>query len=381
VPGSLLDIRLFVAVYEERSFTAAALREHATQSGVSQHIRKLEQGLGIQLFTRDKGQVAATPAGDNYYQRCIDILRAHATATSVAKSFAKGIDGNIVIGLMPTMTRCMLAPVLLAYAEAHPNTNVRIVEGYSAPLTQQVRAGDLDFAVVPALPGLPGLKSRLFLRTPEVLVAGTAAAWIHLAPIALAGLGPLKLALPSRVNTRRQLIETYCAANGIEIARLIEMDAMMGTLDFVSRSDWLTILPGIMMAVDDPAGRLKVAPLADPPMSLDLVLIEPSRKPLSPAASLFLDMLQKEAERLNARWTVPIRRRALTGGTHGDSVLPSPPLLRGRKTRLDFCTSQKSILPRQVGRILSTSPAASTPHPGPPPQGGREGKRKGQSDN
>jgi DNA-binding transcriptional LysR family regulator len=40
--GSLRDIRLFIAAYEERSFTAAATRENATQSGVSQHIRKLE---------------------------------------------------------------------------------------------------------------------------------------------------------------------------------------------------------------------------------------------------------------------------------------------------------------------------------------------------
>ncbi len=46
---SLRDFHLFVAVYEERSFTAAAAREHATQSGVSQHVRKLEDtGLVLQ---------------------------------------------------------------------------------------------------------------------------------------------------------------------------------------------------------------------------------------------------------------------------------------------------------------------------------------------
>lgn len=54
---SLRDIRIFVAAYEERSFTAAAVREHATQSGVSQHIRKLEEGFRVRLFSREKGQV------------------------------------------------------------------------------------------------------------------------------------------------------------------------------------------------------------------------------------------------------------------------------------------------------------------------------------
>jgi LysR family transcriptional regulator, nitrogen assimilation regulatory protein len=303
--GSLTDIRLFVAAYEERSFTVAAQREHATQSGVSQHVRKLEQGLGVQLFRRDNGVVVPTPAGNSYYRRCIDVLRAHATATATARSYAVGLDGGIVIGLMPTMTRCMLAPVLSAYTEAHPNSVVRIVEGYSAPLTQQVRTGELDFAVVPTFAGLPGLTSRLFLRTPEVLVGAASAPWPHLKPIQLSGLGPMKLVLPSITNTRRQLIETYCASNSVEIARLLEMDAMLGTLDFVSRSDWQTILPGIMMAVDDPSGRLKVAPLADPVMTLDLALIEPARKPMSDAAAAFLALLEAEAHKLNARWDLP----------------------------------------------------------------------------
>jgi LysR family transcriptional regulator, nitrogen assimilation regulatory protein len=303
VPGSLKDLQLFVAAYEERSFTVAAQRERATQSGVSQHIRKLELSLGVRLFSRDKGQVVPTPAGDIYYTRCIDVLRAHAIATTTVKAYAGSGDDSIVIGLMPTMTRCMLAPVLSGYTQAHPNSVVRIVEGYSAALTQQVRAGELDFAIVPAFAGLPGLKSRLFLRTPEVLVGGVDAPWHHLEQVTLSRLGPLKLVLPSGANTRRTLIETYCGSNGVVIERVLELDAMLGTLDFVSRSDWATILPGIMMAVDDPAGRLKVAPLVDPPMMLDLVLIEPSRKPMSKAAETFLGLLTHEATRLNARWT------------------------------------------------------------------------------
>ncbi|HIC67388.1 MAG TPA: LysR family transcriptional regulator, partial [Paracoccus sp.] len=44
---SLRDISIFVAAYEERSFTAAAERENATQSGVSQHMRNLEYMLGV----------------------------------------------------------------------------------------------------------------------------------------------------------------------------------------------------------------------------------------------------------------------------------------------------------------------------------------------
>jgi DNA-binding transcriptional LysR family regulator len=303
--GSLRDIRLFVAAYEERSFTAAAAREHATQSGVSQHIRKLEDTLGVKLFTRTKAEVAPTPAGDNFYQRCLDVLRCHEAATRTVKEYAAGLTGEVVVGLMPTMTRCTLAPALSAFVDAHPNAVLRVSEGYSAALTQQVRAGNLDFAIVPAFSGMPGLKSRLFLRTPEVLVSGASSPFEHLAPVCLSSLRPLKLVLPSKANTRRSLIETYCASNGVAIARIIELDAMLGTLDFVARADWMTILPGIMMAIDDAGHQLKVNPLHRPEFTLDLVLIEPSRRPMSEAAAVFFELLQAEALRLNARWQAP----------------------------------------------------------------------------
>src|SRR6185436_2806155 len=115
--GSFRDIRLFVAAYEERSFTAAGRRENATQSGVSQHIRKLEDGLRVKLFARDKGRVLPTPAGDSYYRHCIDLLNTHARAAAEVRRHGTGLDGNLVIGLMPTMTRCALAPVLARFIE------------------------------------------------------------------------------------------------------------------------------------------------------------------------------------------------------------------------------------------------------------------------
>ena len=300
--GSLRDIRLFVAAYEERSFTAAARREHATQSGVSQHMRKLEDSLRAKLFARDRGRVVPTPAGDSYYRHCIELLNTYAKATTAVRQHGAGLAGNIVIGLMPTMTRCVMAPALARFIEAHPNMVARVIEGYSAALTEQVQAAELEFAIVPAFSGAPGLKSRLFLQTPEVLVSGAKSPLTHLAPVRLSDLGPLKLVVPSKANTRRRLIETYIASNGVKVERLLELDAMLGTLDFVARTDWLAILPGIMMANETRRRQFTVNPIASPAFGLDLMLIEPSRRPMSPGAQAFLEMLEEESVRLNRAW-------------------------------------------------------------------------------
>jgi LysR family nitrogen assimilation transcriptional regulator len=313
---SLKNIRVFVATYEERSFTAAAKRENATQSGVSQHIRKLEERLGARLFSRDRGRVVPTPAGDAYYGRCVEMLRLARSAETAIGRFGKGLTGEIFIGLMPTMTRSALAPTLSRFTDEHPNVAVRIVEAYSAVLTHQVRSGELDFGIVPALAGTPGLTSRHFLRTIEVLVSRRASKLKHLEPVRLKDLGPRSYVVPGQQNTRRGSIEIYLSANGVRYDRLLELDAMLGTLDFVARSDWLTILPGIMMASDIKQRTVTINPIVDPVFLLDLVLIEPSRRPMSAAAHAFLDILKEESERLEEPWAKYIaasKKRAVKG--------------------------------------------------------------------
>lgn len=297
---SLTDIRIFVAAYEERSFTAAAVREHATQSGVSQHIRKLEEGFGVSLFTRSKGQVAPTPAADAYYDRCIHVLRGLASGRSAVKAFA-GVAGDVHVGLMPTMTRAALAPAMRRVVAEHPNVVVHVVEAYSRMLTERVVAGELDFAVVPAFVGGPGLRVQPFLQTWEVLVANPSCG-PHLGRVRLRDGGPLRLVLPSAVNTRRITLDTYLRSNDVTVERLLEMDTMMGALDFVATSDWATIVPALLMNRDTDGRAFSVSLIVDPVATLDLVLIEPMRSTLSPAAQAFLDIIRAESHRLNEFW-------------------------------------------------------------------------------
>ncbi len=301
--GSLQGMRLFVAAYEERSFTAAAERENATQSGVSQHIRKLEEGFRVSLFTRDTGRVVPTPAGDSYYRSCLEVLKANDAATKSVQFFVGGLQGEVTVGLMPTMTRCVLAPALARFTDLHPNCLIRVVEAYSDTLTRRVQAAELDFAIVPGTAGISGVRGRLYLSTPEVLVASSDFANRRSRhPVRLRDLKPLRIVVPSRVNTRRHSIDSYFASNGVKVERVMELDAMFGMLDLVKRTEWVTVLPGIMMAAEDEPARLVINPLCSPPMMLDLMLIEPLRCTMSPAAAAFLAILEEEGRRINACW-------------------------------------------------------------------------------
>ena len=297
---TLRQLRSVVAVYEEGSFTRAAQRENATQSGVSQHVAAVEGALDVALFDRTSDGVQPTPAGRRYYEHAIAVLRHLDQGAGEARAAALGLSGRLRAGLMPAFTRAALAPALDRFLAEYPEVQVQVIEGYSGALTDMVRADTLDFALVPAAQGGVGLTVTHLVRDREMLVSGPALGLPHGAPVRLSDLGPLKLIVPSSQNVRRAKLEAYFETHGVRIARLMEMDAMLGTLELVARSDWATVLPGLICVGDAEGTARRVAPIADPPLHSDFVVIEPARRPLSPAARLFLDMLRHEILRLAA---------------------------------------------------------------------------------
>jgi DNA-binding transcriptional LysR family regulator len=169
--GSLQDIRLFVAAYEEKSFTAAAARENSTQSGVSHHIRQLEMLLDVKLFVREKAGVSATPVADLLYRHCIELLRALEQASLDVARFKGGFEGSFTVGIIPALTHRIAAPALLRFNALHPNVKVRIVEAYSSILPSMVAADDIDFAICTLQGGAPGVEARALFATPECLAS------------------------------------------------------------------------------------------------------------------------------------------------------------------------------------------------------------------
>jgi len=290
------NLELFVAAYEERSFTLAAAREGATQSGVSQHVRNLEVRHGVELFRREKGRVLPTPAADVFYQHCLHALRASDTAFQRLRQFSFGLTGETRLGLMPTVNAAALAPALMRFRARHPNVKVSVTEAYSAALVAQVMAGELDGG------GGAGecrrcraCGSAISWRRPRCWVrakgadAGENAGG---APVRLAGLGPLKLVLPEIANVRAQTVRSHLNAHGAQIGEVVEMNSMMATLDLIGRSDWCAILPALLMATRTYGEMFDVRPL-DPPMVLQLVMVESAATALPPAAEAFCEVLRE----------------------------------------------------------------------------------------
>jgi len=319
---ALRQVRAVIAVCEEGSFTRAATREHATQSGISQHVATVERTLGVKLFERSARGIVPTPAGLRYYKRCVEAVGRLENANEEARGLAGLVTGDVRIGLMPTFTRAVLAPTLEDFVPRHPDVRLHVFEGYSGVLTEMVLADELDFAVVPAFEGRVGLKSRLFVRDREMLLSGRKRGLNPLAPVRLADCAPVKIVLPGPGNIRRRNLETYFQSHGVKIAAMLEMDAMIGTLEFVARTDWLTVLPGLIAVNDIGKGELVVNPIVEPALYAEFVLIQPARRTLSMPARLFLERFEAEVANIQASWEAALAKPSTPNG-RGRNVVRS----------------------------------------------------------
>lgn len=308
------QIRYFVAAYEEGSFTKAAAREHCTQPGLSVQIQRLEAALSHRLFDRHARGVTPTVVGRHFYACCTDVLGAMKAAGQRMLDLSGSVAGAINVGLPPTFSKTALPSILPDYLSAHPYVEVRLAEAYSSTLSEWVASGDLDVAIVTEPSNYLGLENARFFRDRMVLVTAlnhrtngstTPSAKKrkhepgHWTP---AELETLKLVLPSRRQNLRRAIESRIWHGATASGKILEIDGLTGTLEFVRSSDWATILPVFSVIEDVKAGRLAAEPISEPEPWLDYFLVQRKDVALSVASRHFLDMLKAAIERISADW-------------------------------------------------------------------------------
>jgi LysR family nitrogen assimilation transcriptional regulator len=299
LPG-LREMQMFVAVYETRSFTAAATREFATQSGISQHVKQIEESLGVQLFDRQKG-VEPTAAGTSFYLLCREVLAANEKAVSAMTTFEKGLSGEVRFGVTPTLASYQLAPAYLRLMAQNPNASVAVIDAPSNMLIDMVRAGELDFAIIPSISELPAdLATAAFAVTPAFLVSALThpCDFDHSEVIEVQRLAGLKLLAPSS-GDNAQWSDAHLDAPP-EAHPHYQLDAVLATLDLIRQSDWMAILPGLLFVHDfsaDPAERdFRLNPLSGAGVMQQLLLLQSARSAPSPLMLAAISAMQQITE-------------------------------------------------------------------------------------
>src|SRR4051794_11970077 len=165
----LRQLRYFVAVVEEGSFTRAAARLHIAQQSLSQQIRILEAQLGVTLFERSSRGVSITSVGAVLLREARPVLAQADRAVEAVRRAARGEPGELRVGFLSTVANELMPPVVRALRERHPEVTLHAEDLPIAALVAALREGRLD-AALSRPPLVDDLETEVVLREPVAAV-------------------------------------------------------------------------------------------------------------------------------------------------------------------------------------------------------------------
>lgn len=145
---TLKQMRYFVAAANQGSVSKAAQALSISQSAVTEAIKELEGGLGVQLFLRHPRGVAITEEGQQFLRHSLSILAEVSNATRVVSSRSKRITGRLNLGVTSLTAGYVLSDMLLRYRRLHPDVEVSAIEDNGEYLEHLIIGGELDVAVM-----------------------------------------------------------------------------------------------------------------------------------------------------------------------------------------------------------------------------------------
>jgi DNA-binding transcriptional LysR family regulator len=176
------SIELFCLAAEQGSFTAAAATASVTPAAVSRSVSRLEERLGVRLFTRTTRQMRLTEAGRGYFEQCRQALNQLVEAEREASGHQVAPSGLLRISAPTTYGHYRLLPLLPGFRERFPAVKVEVnVSNRNIDFAEE----GYDLAIRARATADSSLVSRLLEDTPLVVVASPDYLRRHGTPVTL----------------------------------------------------------------------------------------------------------------------------------------------------------------------------------------------------
>ncbi|MFM0340486.1 LysR family transcriptional regulator [Paraburkholderia fungorum] len=303
---SLQQLKVFVAVARERSFTRAAREFDLTQSAVSRCVRELEDAVELKLFDRTTRQVELTNAGASLERRIGRLLDEIDLTLREERAAYDGHTGVVVVASNPVLSSAWVADGLARCAAAFPELIVSVKDQPQAGVLASVEQGEVDFGVVSVAEPLVGdlLHAQVVFTTSLHAVLPFAHPLARHADISWSALRDVPLVTLNADAGVRAALDLAFSMHGLKQRPAQELGHVAGVLRMIELGLGIGVLP-----VDShwPAPR---APLVSrpllPQMNLTTMLVHRRNRSLRPnAASAWAQFAMSASAHSNATVTPP----------------------------------------------------------------------------
>jgi DNA-binding transcriptional LysR family regulator len=250
-------LKTFCTLANVGHFTRTAEKLFMTQSGVSQHIKKLEKQLDSQLLIREGKTFSLTAAGFQLQQKGLELLRASDELEALIKQ-DKPYVGRVKIA-SPGSVGLKLYSHLLDLQQHHPELVIDFRFAPNKAIQQELADRTLDVALITELTNNSNLLSEKIAEEPLVLVTSNKFKSVNWQT--LIGLG--FISHPDAEHHSRQLLSmNFKAFEHVEQFRCKGFSNQISLiLDPVSRGFGFTVLPMFAVKAYPHQNAIKIHPL------------------------------------------------------------------------------------------------------------------------
>lgn len=286
----LADLRAFLAVADLGSFRAASEMLHLSQSALSRRVDKLEDALGVDLFTRTTRKVELTTVGRAFVHRARNVLNEVESSLLGIQDLAERLSGEVTLACVPSAVGHFLPSVFDQYHRQYPRIRIRVLDEASSDVLLAVTRGNADFGVTyigtqeADIEFMPLIEEAFVLACPSthLFAKRKSVAWSELVEhnyIALA-----------QGSGNRFLIDQALAHSPSRPRWFCEVNHVPALVSLVVAGIGIGVVPRMALPPESHDG-LSAVPLIEPRVSRTLGLISRRGRPLPAAAQLLYDML------------------------------------------------------------------------------------------
>jgi DNA-binding transcriptional LysR family regulator len=294
----LRQLEIFVKVAELGSFSRAAESLFLTQPTVSEHIRALEDELGVRLLDRLGRGAVVTKGGAlllTYAQRLLALSR---EARQAIERYQGRMSGELLVGASTIPGEYILPGLIGRFKEKFPDIAVTLLIGGSQAVVDWVADGRVEIAVVGAGSGHRGVEFRELLPDDIVLIVSASHPWQGRKQVGLDELRGEPLLLRERGSGTRAALEGALARAGHEISafRVVgEMGSTQAIKQAVKAGVGVSLVSRRAVEEECRAGSLWGLRVKDLPIVRAFYLATHRERSRSPLAEAFRGFVEAEA--------------------------------------------------------------------------------------
>lgn len=283
-------LRIFLAVCEYGTMTAAAEALFMTQSAVSQAIAALEEYYGTALFDRFPRKLTLTEAGHALKAAAQDIIRLIGETDALIKNVEAG--GTVRIGANLSVGKVLIHDYLSEFRNVYSDADVQVIAARGSQLLEMLDRGELDFLLMEKADGDDYIQEP-FYQDRIVMVVRSDDPLLKRKKLTLSDVEDEPFFLREKGAGVREQFDHLCQAQGIRVNTVWGSSSTSILVNALLHGErGIAVLPYLLVQDELAEGKIIELPISDVRLDRTLYIIRHRSKHVSKTAHAFIDIVR-----------------------------------------------------------------------------------------